>query len=108
MLGGIHMIHCDSMSGGNVFVTYRQNEDSLLHQAAAKNRQDIMMMLLQKGADINARSSNGSTVLHMHVQAMAAARGDVWCSQFFVSTTESTWDGLCMLQLSTIITTLMS
>ena len=45
---------------------------TLLHDAADKSQLDAVRYLLDRGADVNARTSDGRTALHM-----AAQRGDI-------------------------------
>lgn len=102
MLSVMNMINCERTSIEKYeFMNYRQEGESPLHQAVAENRRDIMMSLLQKGADINARSSNGSTILHV-----AAERGDVDAVKFIINNGinvgSSNNDGLTALHLAAI------
>lgn len=46
-------------------INRRQNEWSALHYAAFAGHAELAGFLVQKGADVNARSTNGSTVLMM-------------------------------------------
>jgi ankyrin repeat protein len=47
--------------------------------AADAGRHDVALILLQKGAKANAKTSDGNTALHY-----AAAHGCVWTCQFLV------------------------
>jgi ankyrin repeat protein len=57
--------------GADVNIKLQQWGMSLLHMAVAKGPQDIVLLLINKGARVNARDNNGRTPLHYLAGAQA-------------------------------------